>query len=169
MGKVVFALVLALFLIQLVTTRIFLVRFTSTQRKNLFEGYYQTQTGPLAGIRLGEFDYRQYEAKSAALTKYVSDDDVFLFVGCDMFLYSALQGAEIGTGNTISTPVFSDQLLHYYEKYPQRIPTVVFVDREYAADFSVVLLQEPFQSFMETYFDMDEPVTEGPVTVYFRK
>ena len=169
MGKVVFILVLALFLLQLVTTRIFLVRFTSTQRKNLFEGYYETQTGPLAGIYLGEFDYRQYEAKSAALTKYVSDEDVFLFVGCDMFLYSALQGAKIGTGNTISTPAFSQQLIHYYEKYPQRIPTVVFVDREYAADFSVVLLKEPFQSFMQTYFDMDAPVTEGPVTVYHRK
>lgn len=167
--RIVYFALLAVFMIQLLCSRILLVRFTSTQKKNIFEGYYETQVGPLAGIRLGEFDYQQYEAKSRALAAHVSAEDVFLYVGCDMFLYSSLQGTKIGTGNTISTPAFSGQLMHYYEKYPDRIPTVVFVDREYVADFSVILSQEPFGQFMQEYFDTGAPVTEGPVTIYFRK
>lgn len=167
--RAAFVCMLAVFLLQLLTARIFLVRFTSTQRKNIFDGYYETHAGVLRSVRLGDFDYLQYEAKLQALGRHVAKEDVFLYVGCDMFLYSALDGAQIGTGNTISTPVFSDQLMRYYAQYPERIPTVVFVDREYVADFSAVLKQQPFQGFMETYFEMSAPVMDGPVTVYYRK
>ncbi|MBR1692771.1 MAG: hypothetical protein IJ711_08365 [Lachnospiraceae bacterium] len=158
-------LLVLVFGILLLTTRVFLVRFTSTQRKNVFEGYYKTTHGPLKGIRLGENDYRQYEAKTAALREQVSEDDVFLYVGCDLFLYSQLP-CRIGTGNTISTPAFGEQLLAYYEKYPDRIPTVMFVDRGYVADFSQELEKEPFKSFVEARYVRDESVTDAPVSVY---
>lgn len=154
--------------LQLFAARILLVRYTSTQRYNVFAGYYETYQGSLGGVHLSALDYQQYEAKIAALRQYVSPQDVFLYVGCDMFLYSSLDGAKIGTGNTISTPAFSNQLIRYYETYPDRIPTVMFVDREYAADFTVVLTQEPFRSFMQQYFDLEHPLPGGPVDVYIR-
>lgn len=155
------------FAVMLFTTRIFLVRFTSTQRKNIFEGYYETNHGPLKGIRLGDLDYRQYEAKTRLLSDLVTEDDVFLYVGCDMFLYAQFEGV-IGTGNTISTPAFGEQLLTYYEKYPEKIPDVFFVDREYVADFNQVLLKEPFASFVEENYELDTSVEGAPVNVYRR-
>ena len=162
------SLLLIVFTVLLLTTRIFLVRFTSTQRKNIFEGYYETNHGPLKGIRLGETDYHQYETKSFMLTSLVTKDDVFMYVGCDMFLYSQFEGT-IGTGNTISTPVFGEQLLHYYEKYPDRIPNIFFVDREYVSDFDVVLHKEPFASFVAENYVLDTSYEGAPVSVYRRR
>lgn len=154
---------------QLLVARICLVRFTSTRKKNLFEPYYEVSHDVLKGIRLGDFDYIQYEAKSALAHKYVKEGDMFLYIGADMYLYSQIEGAGIATGNTISTPAFGQQLMEYYEKYPERLPTVVFVDREYGMDFSQVLTTEPMKTFMETYFDMDAGVMEPAVTVYTRE
>ena len=164
-----YAVLLAALLLQLLAARILLVRFTSTQRKNIFDTYVKTETGVLSGIYLGEFDASQYEAKYAALQKYVGAEDRLLYIGCDMFLYSVLQKGQIATGNTISTPAFSDQLMTYYRMYPEKIPTVLFVDREYGADFSVLLDKEPLKGFVENYFDTVLPVTDGPLTVYFAK
>lgn len=154
---------------QLFAARICLVRFTSTQKKNVFEPYYEVNHGVLRGIRLGDFDYIQYEAKNSAFDNYVEKDDSFLYVGADMFLYSRMEDALIATGNTISTPGFGEQLMHYYEVHPERIPTVVFVDREYGGDFSAVLQNEPMKTFMESHFDMEKAAVEAAVTVYKRE
>lgn len=162
-------LVLVCFMAQLFAARLCLVRFTSTQKKNIFEPYYEVTHDVLKWVRLGDFDYIQYEAKSELLHKYVDPGNSFLYIGADMFLYSQLSGAGIATGNTISTPAFGEQLLKYYEMHPDKIPTVVFVDREYGADFSEVLLKEPMKSFMETYFDVEQAVREPAVTVYTRE
>lgn len=162
-------LLLVCIVAQLLVARVCLVRFTSTRKKNLFEPYYEVTHDVLKGVRLGDFDYIQYEAKSNLLKQYVEKDDCFLYVGADMFLYSQLDDVSIATGNTISTPAFGKQLMHYYEQHPERIPTVVFVDREYGADFSQVLETEPMKTFMETYFDMDGAVVEPAVTVYKRE
>ncbi|MBE5880989.1 MAG: glycosyltransferase family 39 protein [Lachnospiraceae bacterium] len=162
-------LLLVCIMSQLLVARIFLVRFTSTRKKNIFEPYYEVTHDVLKGIRLGDFDYIQYEAKTGLVDKYVKDGDMLLYVGADMYLYSQLEQSGIATGNTISTPAFGEQLVYYYEKNPERIPTVVFVDREYGADFSQVLTTEPMKSFMETYFDVDAAVMEPAVTVYTRE
>jgi hypothetical protein len=154
---------------QLFAVRVFLVRYTSTQRKTIFETYHEVNHGVLRGIRLGDVDYDQYEKKTALLSKYVGETDRFLYVGCDMFLYSQLAAGQIATGNTISTPSFSEQLIQYYEKYPERIPTVIFVDREYVADFSGVLWEEPMKSFIQQYFVQSDGIMEPAVTVYLRK
>lgn len=160
-----FVTAVSVFVMLTAVNRVFLVRFTSTQRKNIFEGYYETNHGPLKGIKLGEVDYRQYEAKTGVLAEQVTEEDVFLYVGCDMFLYSLCEG-EIGTGNTISTPAFGNQLLAYYEKYPEKMPTVMFVDREYVGDFTIFLTEEPFKSFVEENYRLDENVINVPVNVY---
>lgn len=161
-------LTIFVFVIQLFAVRILLVRYTAMQRRNLFAEYYETNVGSLKGVSLSSLDYRQYESKYNTLCQYVTKDDVFLFVGCDMFLYTSLLGGQIGTGNTISTPAFSTQLMHYYELHPDRIPTVVFVDRIYGADFRTVLQSSPFREFMESHFDLEHPITDGPLDVYVR-
>lgn len=162
-----FVVMLAVFTLLLFASRVFLVRFTSTQRKNIFENYYEMNHGALKGIRLSEFDFKQYDAKVRLLYEQVEAEDVFLYVGCDMFLYSMCEGL-IGTGNTISTPAFGEQLLAYYKEYPDRMPTVIFVDREYVADFDVVLHEEPFQSFINENYVLDESIENVPVNVYRR-
>lgn len=166
-GSLGIRLLLLSFGILLLVVRVFLVRFTSSQRKNIFEGYYETNHGPLRGIRLGELDYRQYEAKTALLFTQLSEEDVFLYVGSDLFLYSQLAGS-IGTGNTISTPSFGEQLLAYYGKYPDRIPDVMFVDRSYVMDYGQELNREPFKTFVESHYIYDESLKDEPVDVYRR-
>lgn len=162
-GKIAVSLLAVSFVLMVFTSRIFLVRYTATQRLNVFEPNYEAWHGVLSGIRLGDTDYRQYEWKTASLHEHVSEDDVFLYVGADMFLYGETE-AVIGTGNTISTPAFGTQLLAYYELYPERIPTVIFVDCEYTMDYRAWLETEPFGSFVRENYE--EPVVEGPLYIY---
>lgn len=145
------------------TSRIFLVRYTATQRLNVFEPNYKAWHGVLSGIRLGDTDYRQYEWKTASLHEHVTKEDVFLYVGADMYLYGETE-AVIGTGNTISTPAFGEQLLAYYKRFPERIPTVIFLDCEYTMDYRIWLEKEPFGSFIREHYS--EPVIEGPLYIY---
>ncbi len=159
-ATVVFVLI---FTAMVFTSRIFLVRYTATQRLNVFEPNYKAWHGVLSDIRLGDTDYRQYEWKTASLHEHVKKDDVFLYVGADMFLYGETE-ASIGTGNTISTPAFGEQLLAYYERFPERIPTVIFLDCEYTMDYRVWLEKEPFGSFIRENYQ--EPFIEGPLYIY---
>lgn len=162
-GKTAMSLLAISFILMVFISRIFLVRYTATQRLNVFEPTYEAWHGVVSGIRLGDTDYRQYEWKTASLHTHVTEEDVFLYVGADMFLYGETE-ATIGTGNTISTPAFGKQLLTYYEKHPERIPTVIFVDCEYTMDYRAWLETEPFGSFVRDNYK--EPVVEGPLYIY---
>ena len=162
-GRAAAAVFVLVFTAMVFTSRIFLVRYTATQRLNVFEPNYEAWHGVLSGIRLGDTDYRQYEWKTASLHEHVKKDDVFLYVGADMFLYGETEAA-IGTGNTISTPAFGEQLLAYYERFPERIPTVIFLDCEYTMDYRVWLEKEPFGSFIREIYQ--EPFIEGPLYIY---
>lgn len=166
MGRIVIVLFILVFTGMVFTSRIFLVRYTATQRLNIFEPNYEAWHGVLSGIRLGDTDYRQYEWKTASLHEHVTKEDVFLYVGADMFLYGETE-AEIGTGNTISTPAFGEQLLAYYERFPERIPTVIFLDCEYTMDYRIWLEKEPFGSFIRENYG--EPLVEGPLYIYKKK
>lgn len=165
-GKVIWGLFAAVFVCMVFTSRIFLVRYTATQRINVFAPVYEAWHGVLSGVWLGDNDYRQYEWKTASLHEHVTDEDVFLYVGADMFLYGETD-ALIGTGNTISTPAFGEQLLTYYEQHPERIPTVIFVDCEYTMDYRIWLETEPFKSFIAEHYT--EPIEEGPLYIYKKK
>lgn len=165
-GRAVTVLFVLAFTGMVFTSRIFLVRYTATQRRNVFEPNYEAWHGVLSGIRLGDTDYRQYEWKTASLHEHVKKDDVFLYVGADMFLYGETEAA-IGTGNTISTPAFGEQLLAYYERFPERTPTVIFLDCEYTMDYRVWLEKEPFGSFIRENYQ--EPLIEGPLYIYKSK
>lgn len=162
-GRAAAVLFVLVFAGMVFTSRIFLVRYTATQRLNVFEPNYEAWHGVLSGIRLGDTDYRQYEWKTASLHEHVKKDDVFLYVGADMFLYGETE-ASIGTGNTISTPAFGEQLIAYYERFPERIPTVIFLDCEYTMDYRVWLEKEPFGSFIRENYQ--EPFIEGPLYIY---
>lgn len=166
MGKIAMGIFAVSFAAMVFTSRIFLVRYTATQRINVFAPNYEAWHGVLSGIRLGDTDYRQYEWKTASLHNHVTKDDVFLYVGADMFLYGETEAC-IGTGNTISTPAFGEQLLAYYEKFPERIPTVIFLDCEYVMDYRVWLEQEPFGSFIRENYE--DPIVEGPLYIYKHK
>lgn len=166
MGRIVAVLFTVVFTGMVFTSRIFLVRYTATQRLNVFEPNYEAWHGVLSGIRLGDTDYRQYEWKTASLHEHVKKDDVFLYVGADMFLYGETEAA-IGTGNTISTPAFGEQLLAYYERFPEKKPTVIFLDCEYTMDYRVWLEKEPFGSFIRENYQ--EPLIEGPLYIYKSK
>ena len=167
-ARLAILLLLVYFVGTIFTARLFLVRFTGTQRKNIFYGYSKATEGPLAGIWLSYDDLGQYTAKLASTEAHVTPADTFLYIGCDMFQYQAAN-CKIGTGNTISTPGFDKQILDYYELHPDRIPSVVFLDREYGAGYEFVLTEEPFASWFAEYYDVEHMVMEGPINIYYRR
>ncbi len=162
-------LFLMILTVQLFAVRIGLVRFSGNQRRNILEDYYKVNHGPLAGVRLGAEDWKHHDEMLHCYVEDCHGEDVWLYVGADFFIYPLLSHEQVGTGNTISTPDFSDQLLAYYEQYPERIPTVLVVEHTYVHDYSEYLEREPFATFAREHFDLANPTEKGSVSIYRRK
>ncbi|MCR5282516.1 MAG: hypothetical protein K6E18_04040 [Lachnospiraceae bacterium] len=165
---------LAIFFLLILTVQIFavrigLVRFSGNQRRTIMEDFYKVNHGPLAGIRLGAEDWKHHDEMLHCYVEDCHSEDVWLYVGADFFIYPLLSHEQVGTGNTISTPAFSEQLLSYYEQFPERVPTVMVVEHDYVHDYSDCLGQEPFASFVKAHFDLANPTEKGSVSVYRKK
>ncbi|MCR5419275.1 MAG: hypothetical protein K6E84_10195 [Lachnospiraceae bacterium] len=162
-GLLFLVLVLSL---QIFAVRLFLVRFSGNQRRNIFEEYYQVNHGPIAGIRLGGDDWQHYDDILHAYVEGISEEDKVLYVGASLYFYSLLRSDQIATGNTISTPVYDEQLLEYYRQFPERLPTALVLDGGYVADYASFMDKEPFASFVSEHFDMENGQTFGSLVVY---
>lgn len=73
-------------------------------------------------------DGYQYNALSELLEGRVTEKDSVLYVGFHSLRY-LLTDAKISTYSTISTPTFDERLLTYWERYPERYPTVIIVEK----------------------------------------
>ncbi|MCR4691212.1 MAG: hypothetical protein K5739_07705 [Lachnospiraceae bacterium] len=154
---------------QIFAVRIALVRFSGNQHRTVFEDYYKVNQGPLAGIRLGADDWKHHDDLLHVFGEQMEPEDILLYVGPDYFIYSLLPPGKIGTGNTISTPLFSQQLLAYYERFPERVPTILVFETDYIDDYRKVLSYEPFEEFVNRYFDTEHVEYVGTQIVMKRK
>lgn len=56
-------------------------------------------------------------------------EDKLLYIGSENIVY-LWTGAQVATPSTQGTNVYNNMFVHYYEKYPEKTPTVIVVDKE---------------------------------------
>ena len=110
-------------------TRGYFVRITGTGPANITEHRVQMTDGVLAGIYVYPEEAENYQEKEREIRSYSDSHDTILYLGGEALCNTFTEG-QFTSATCISTPVFNEEWVAYYEneKHPQ--PTVVFVDKE---------------------------------------
>lgn len=110
-------------------TRGYFVRITGTGPANITEHRVQMTDGALAGVYVYPEEAENYHEKEREIQSYSDSEDVILYLGGEALCNTFTEG-QFTSATCISTPVFNEEWVAYYEneKHPQ--PTVVFVDKE---------------------------------------
>jgi len=144
-----------------------LVRFTSVQPLTIFEDYYEIGIGTAEKVKVTEFEHIQYHAKLSAIQKYVTHEDTLLYLGSDMYNYFMI-GNGIGVQSTISTPGFDETAVAYYERYPEKMPDIVVLDK-YHTTLERATENEAFAEWLGCNYDLENVIEEEMMTVIYRK
>lgn len=112
-------------------------------------------SGPAKGIYYRYMEGYGYNSFAQLVPQYIREDDRVLYVGQNT-LYYVLCGQTISTYSTISTPTFDERLTEYWERYPQRYPTVVIVDTGYTGEAQ-----------LDKLLKLGEPVAESDGIVIY--
>lgn len=120
---------LFLFVLGILFTRGYFVRITGTGPANISEHRVQMTDGALAGVYVYSEEAENYHEKEREIQSYSDSEDVILYLGGEALCNTFTEG-QFTSATCISTPVFNEEWVAYYEneKHPQ--PTVVFVDKE---------------------------------------
>lgn len=96
----------------------------------------------------------------------VPDGSRVLYVGPSQFFYM-LGDCVISSPNTISTPVYDESLLTYWEEHPERYPDVV-VFESWFGEIRVVEEDSFIMQWVQNEFSASEVIEYPYITVYKR-
>jgi len=92
---------------------------------------------------------------SVKLQNVITDGSKVLYIGSDTMLYMA-GSYEVCSASTISTPVFDNKYLEYFEINQNKLPDAVVIDKEYWINSNYV--NESVKDWILQNFDFDEIV-----------
>lgn len=145
---------LIFFCLVLLSSKLCLVLVTGTKNEPITMPRVQIQQGPAQGLWLNRADAEDYELKYRAVMNSVGSDDRMLYIGRDVLMYQAA-GSRVATCNCISTPIFDEQLLSWYEKYPEKKPTKILLDLAYLDEKVFFTDDNVVMQWINENYDMD--------------
>lgn len=107
----------------------YLVRVTGTLPANITEERVRIEEGVFSGIYVYPEEAETYAVKEREMRENSHQEDVVLYLGNDAICNTFTEGS-FTSATCISTPVYNEEWVLYYEneKHPQ--PTVVFLDKD---------------------------------------
>ena len=142
-------------LLLFLTIRCICIRFTSVQPRTIFDPMFDTAVGPLKGVYQTNSEHIMYHSKLDMIQQHVTVDDTLLYMGSDTYLYFFV-GNQVGISSTISTPTFDEALVAYYELYPEKMPTVIALDKYYTS-LEQLEENETFYKWLSENYDIENP------------
>lgn len=121
------------YLLSLLMCKLLLIRVTGCIPISIKMHMAPVIDGPAAGLFLKEELAQLYNENTAFFKENVTDKDLLLYFGCEN-IYYLIVNAELSTPSTQGTAVFNEMYLYYYEKYPEKIPNIVIIDKNFEID-----------------------------------
>lgn len=132
----------------------------------IFEVRGYNHDGFRKGILTSYMTAYRYNRNMEIWPEAVPEGSAVLYVGPSQFFYM-LGDCVIATPNTISTPVYDESLLTYWEQHPERYPDVI-VFESWFGDIRVVEEDSFIMQWVQNEFQAAEVVEYPYVTVYKR-
>lgn len=131
-----------LFVCSIIFTKGCLVRITGTGPANILEHRVCVQEDAMKGIFIYPDDAEKIKEKTEEIQKYTSATDKMLYLG-DEALCNTFTAGSFTSATCISTPVYNEEWVLYYENEMHPQPTVIFVDKD---------MMKTWTDFAETEF-----------------
>ncbi len=147
--------------------RCILIRFTALQQHTVFSQLHPIAVGTAKGISVTEQEHIQYHSKMATLQKYVGVEDSVFYMGSDLYLYFLI-GNQIAVPTSISTPIFDQSVVEYYDRYPYKMPSIIFVDKYYV-NLDAMEFDETFGEWLKKNYDLENVIEEDAAQIIYRK
>jgi|GEM_PF-2990415 len=108
---------------------------TSGIGRNIFQYNAIIADGPAKGIRVDWVVMERYKSGNADMKQIVGGDESVLVVSNDLYatpteLYMAAP-LKISQYSTICTPTFGEKHLDYWAQFPDRLPALIVLEKEY--------------------------------------
>lgn len=89
----------------------------------------RVEAGPAKGIYMLEDTQAVLQDDYRVLTAELSAEDKLLYIGSENIVYLWTK-AQTATPSTQGTNAYNEMFIHYYEEHPEKMPTVIAVDKE---------------------------------------
>ncbi len=119
-----------LLVLSLLMCKLLLVRVTGCIPISVKMHMELVTDGPAAGLLLKTELAESYSQNTALIKANIMAGDRLLYFGCENIYYLAAN-TELATPSTQGTSVFNETYLQYYEKYPEKLPNVVIIDKTF--------------------------------------
>lgn len=148
------------FVFGLIFCKGYLVRVTGTFPANITEERVCIENGVFRGIYVYPDEAEAYAIKEQEIRDNSGKEDVVLYLGNDAICNTFTEGS-FTSATCISTPVYNEEWVLYYEneKHPQ--PTVVFLDKDIIKTVEDFAASEYGAWLMERYGLTEEDFAEG--------
>jgi len=122
--------VMSLWAITLSFGRVWVASQGGELHTTLFEVRNIQKSGPGIGIFTNYMTGHRYNTIAREWPELVQEGESLLYVGPSSFYYM-FGDVVVSAPNTISTPIYDEMILDYWEMHPERYPDVVFVESCY--------------------------------------
>lgn len=117
------------FLVGIIYAKGCLVRVTGVYPSSIAQERYRIEQGVLSGIYVTPEEAESHTMKEREIKEYTTKEDCMLYLGNNAICNTFTQGT-FTSATCISTPVYNEEWIMYYEKEKSPSPTILFVDKE---------------------------------------
>ncbi|MBR6316521.1 MAG: hypothetical protein IKR58_05925 [Lachnospiraceae bacterium] len=142
----------ALFLLSLLMSKGFYVRYTEYFPADITQQRVQVGSGPLQGLYLLPEDAKTERLCREAVSEKTKEGSGMV-LGTDQILNLSMAGRTV-CPSTISTPAFNSQWILYFDVYPQLLPDVVFLEKNTIDDRDKFFAKNEFGQFLTKHYDV---------------
>lgn len=133
-----------------------LIYETGGYKADLFFVKQKALYGPAKNVYCRYSDGYPYNQLKETLEGYVRPEDAVLYVGKHSLRYLLTEG-EISAFSTISTPTFDERLWDYWDRFPEKYPTVIIVEPD----------QEGWEDIRVNFSLLPESLEVERIRIYF--
>lgn len=143
-----------LFLLSLILCKGYYMRNTEYVPGDISDSLAKVEEGPLAGIYVPQEDFDRYTDDYQVIRSQTTKEDRVLFMGTDALCNLYANGTLV-TPTTISTPAFNSQWVEYFEMYPEKQPTVIFLAKNTVDDREKFFEKNEFGIWIAERYDVE--------------
>ena len=143
-----------LFVTSLLMCKGFYMRNTEYVPGDITDGLVQVKEGPLHGIYVKKEDALRFTSDYHTIQENTTKDDQVLFMGTES-LCNLYANGRIVSPTTISTPAFNEQWVEYFELYPEKQPTVIFLAKNTVDNREKFFAKNPFGIWIAKNYNVE--------------
>ena len=145
---------IVLFIVSLLFCKGYYVRVTAYPPSDICMERKQIEKGAAKGIYVYPEEYNEITETYELMKEYSGKDDQVLYLGTQA-LSNLYTDGKFVTPTTISTPAFNEQWVEYFEMYPEKMPTVIFLSKTTVDNQDKFFEQNAFGKWLAEHYDAE--------------